>query len=87
MVTNGKVDGPYKDMWHSNKTISLHESLEDGTPAFHSIAALNSAFEGHRKLFGSVTSVAKHTLQSYRMVVQEDVNSFLYRWFTRLQNL
>ncbi|KAL9126019.1 MAG: hypothetical protein Q9175_007987 [Cornicularia normoerica] len=61
MVINGRADGPHEDMWHANKTMSLHEMLEDGTPAFHSIAALNSAFKVHRRLFGSMTSVAKHT--------------------------
>lgn len=61
MVINGKVDGPFEDMWHANKSKSLHEMLEDGTPAFHNIAALNSAFKVHRRLFGSMTSVAKHT--------------------------
>ena len=61
MVINGKTDGPLEDMWHASKGLSLHEMLEDGTPAFHSIAALNSAFKVHRMLFGSMTNVAKHT--------------------------
>lgn len=61
MVINGRVDGPHEDMWHANKSMSLHEMLEDGTPAFHNIAALNSAFKVHQRLFGSMTSVAKHT--------------------------
>lgn len=61
MVINGTVDGFYEDMWHANKNKSLHEMLEDGTPAFHNIAALNTAFKVHRRLFGSMTSVAKHT--------------------------
>lgn len=61
MVVNGRVDGPSEDMWHANESMSLHEMLEDGTPAFHSIAALNSAFKVHQRLFGSMTSVAKHT--------------------------
>lgn len=61
MVINGRVDGPHEDMWHANKSMSLHDILEDGTPAFHSIAALNCAFKVHQKLFGSMTSVAKHT--------------------------
>ena len=61
MVINGKAGGPLEDMWHASKGLSLHEMLEDGTPAFHSIAALNSAFKVHRMLFGSMTNVAKHT--------------------------
>ena len=61
MVINGKADGTLEDMWHASKGLSLHEMLEDGTPAFHSVAALNSAFKVHRMLFGSMTNVAKHT--------------------------
>ena len=61
MVINGRADGPSEDMWHAKKSVLLHEMLEDGTPAFHSIAALNSAFKVHRRLFGSMTMVAKHT--------------------------
>lgn len=54
------VNGPHKDMWHARKSMSIHELLEDGTPAFHSIAALNSAFKVHQGLFGSMAKVAKH---------------------------
>lgn len=61
MVINGKADGPLEDMWHTSKGTSLHEMLEDGTPAFHSIAALHSAFKVHRMLFGSMANVAQHT--------------------------
>ena len=61
MIINGKVNGPGEDMWHAKKSMSLHEMLEDGTRAFHSIAALNSAFKVHRRLFGSMTKVAEHT--------------------------
>lgn len=54
------INGSYEDMWHANKSMSIHEMLEDGTPAFHSITALNSAFRVHQALFGSMTNVAKH---------------------------
>ncbi len=57
MVINGSEDA----MWHARKASQLHEMLEDGTPAFHSIAALRIALETHQRLFGSMTNVSKHT--------------------------
>ena len=60
MVINGYSNG-HKDMdWHAQKSSSLHERLEDGTPAFHSIAALGIAMDVHRQLFGSMANVTKH---------------------------
>ena len=61
MVINGTRNGTNTDAWHAKKSLSLHEMLEDGTPAFHSILALRLALEAHRKLFGSVENVSKHT--------------------------
>ena len=55
------INGSHEDMWHTRKSISIHEMLEDGTPAFHSIAALNSAFKVHCGLYGSMANVANHT--------------------------
>ena len=57
MVINGKQDS----MWYARKASQLHEMLEDGTPAFHSIAALHIALETHQRLFGSMANVSKHT--------------------------
>lgn len=57
MVINGNKDA----MWHARKALQLHDILEDGTPAFHSIAALRIALETHRRLFGSMANVSKHT--------------------------
>ena len=57
MVINGNEDA----MWHARKASQLHDMLEDGTPAFHSIAALHIALETHRRLFGSMANVSKHT--------------------------
>ncbi len=57
MVINGNKDA----MWHARKASQLHEMLEDGTPAFHSIAALRIALETHQRLFGSMANVSKHT--------------------------
>ncbi|KAL8664276.1 MAG: hypothetical protein Q9202_003226 [Teloschistes flavicans] len=46
--------------WHATKQSALHEALEDGTPAFHSIAALNHALDVHKKLYGSMSNVSQH---------------------------
>lgn len=61
MVINGQVGGLGKGGWYAKKTTSLHEMLEDGTPAFHSIIALKVALGVHTKLFGSMTNVSSHT--------------------------
>ena len=55
MVTCGKEN------WHIQKRESLHEQLEDGTPPFHSIMALDGALNVHDRLFGSLRRVASHT--------------------------
>ena len=57
MIINGNED----EMWHVKKASQLHDMLEDGTPAFHSIAALRIALDTHRWLFGSMANVSKHT--------------------------
>ena len=61
MVVNGTKVGTNTDAWHAKKSTSLHEMLEDGTPAFHSILALNLALKVHHRLFGSMDNVSKHT--------------------------
>ena len=60
MVINGINDGAHSEAWHAKKS-SLHEMLEDGTPASHSIVALNLALKTHQRLFGSMENVSKHT--------------------------
>ncbi|KAL8826577.1 MAG: hypothetical protein Q9191_003715 [Dirinaria sp. TL-2023a] len=57
MVING-VGG---DSWHARKTGHLHEALEDGTPAFHSILALKPALEVHRTLYRDMSSISEHS--------------------------
>ncbi|KAH8602850.1 molybdenum cofactor sulfurase [Bisporella sp. PMI_857] len=52
-----------KEQWHAPKTQSLHDSLEDGTLAFHSIISLDAAIETQKKLYGSMDQIAKHTTQ------------------------
>lgn len=49
------------EQWHSKKASSLHSSLEDGTAAFHSILALNSALPAHTQLYGSMSNISRHT--------------------------
>ena len=61
MVINGANDGTNTGAWHAKKSTSLHEMLEDGTPASHSILALNVALKAHQRLFGSMENVSKHT--------------------------
>ena len=50
-----------KEQWHAPKSQFLHERLEDGTLPIHSILALDSAIDVHRRLFGSMLDVAAHT--------------------------
>ncbi|KAH9888211.1 PLP-dependent transferase [Xylariomycetidae sp. FL2044] len=50
-----------KEQWHAPKTQSLHDALEDGTLPIHNIAALDSALDVHRQLFGSLSDVSSHT--------------------------
>lgn len=59
----GTVDMVLTDVnpWHAKKQTSIHERLEDGTLPFHSIIALDSAFETHHRLYGSMHNVASHT--------------------------
>ena len=61
MVINGTGNGTNTDAWHAKKSTSLHETLEDGTPAFHSILALNLALKTHQRLFGSMENISKYT--------------------------
>ncbi|CZR50659.1 probable Molybdenum cofactor sulfurase [Phialocephala subalpina] len=50
-----------KEQWHAPKSQTLHDRLEDGTLAIHSILALDAAIEVHRQLYGSMDQVARHT--------------------------
>ncbi|KAL4893844.1 molybdenum cofactor sulfurase [Aspergillus ambiguus] len=45
--------------WHAKKAC-VHEALEDGTLPFHNIIALDSAFETHARLYGSMDNVSAH---------------------------
>lgn len=61
MVINDTTNGTHTHAWHAMKSTSLHEMLEDGTPAFHSILALSLALKAHQKSFGSMENISKHT--------------------------
>ena len=61
MFINWTNNGIDTDAWHAKKSTSLHETLEDGTPASHSILALHLALKAHQRLFGSLGNVSKHT--------------------------
>ena len=47
--------------WHAKKGSSIHECLEDGTLPFHSIIALDSAFNVHERLYGTMANISSHT--------------------------
>lgn len=49
------------EQWHAKKDASLHDRLEDGTLPFHSIAALGSAFDVHKQLYGAMANISRHT--------------------------
>lgn len=51
-----------EENWHIRKHGTLHEQLEDGTLPIHSIIALQSAMDIHKKLFGPFESVSSHTM-------------------------
>lgn len=53
--------GDLNEAWFARKNTSSHEAFEDGTPAFHSIIALDSALEIHQRLFTSMDHVSRHT--------------------------
>lgn len=55
------INGGGGDSWHARKTGHLHEALEDGTPAFHSILALKPALEVHRILYREMSSISEYT--------------------------
>lgn len=64
--------------WHALKQTSLHERLEDGTPPFHSIIALDSAMRIHRLLYGSMQQISRYT-SALSQVLYEEMSSLVYR--------
>lgn len=53
--------GDPNEAWFARKNTSPHEALEDGTQAFHSIIAIDSALKTHRSLYTSMDHVSRHT--------------------------
>lgn len=49
------------EQWHVKKQNSLHEQHEDGTLPIHNIIALGCALDIHKKLYGSITCISRHT--------------------------
>jgi molybdenum cofactor sulfurtransferase len=49
---------------------SLHDGLEDGTLPFHSILALGGAIDVHRKLYGCMENISRHTQRLVRSLYQ-----------------
>ncbi|KAK9238574.1 pyridoxal phosphate-dependent transferase [Lipomyces kononenkoae] len=50
-----------KTAWHAKKEQTIHDQLEDGTLAFHSIIALGHAFNLHEELYGSMDNISRYT--------------------------
>ncbi|KMU73649.1 molybdenum cofactor sulfurase [Coccidioides immitis RMSCC 3703] len=47
--------------WHAKRNDAVHDGLEDGTLPFHSIVAVHSALDVHKRLYGSMRNVSWHT--------------------------
>ncbi|WEW59498.1 molybdenum cofactor sulfurase family protein [Emydomyces testavorans] len=47
--------------WHAKKDGAIHDGLEDGTLPFHNIVAVHCAIDVHKRLYGSMDNVARHT--------------------------
>ena len=71
------VNGSKNDMWHARKALRIHDMVEDGTPAFHSIATLRIALEIHQRLFGSMGNVSKHTCKLSK-ILHEQMSALLH---------
>jgi molybdenum cofactor sulfurtransferase len=52
---------PKSRPWVVRKEDSLHDRLEDGTKPIRSILALACAIDSHKRLFGGMEQVSKHT--------------------------
>ena len=57
--------------WHARKQSSLHEMLEDGSPPFHTILALDSALDIHKSLYGSMAKISQHTSYLIEILYKE----------------
>ncbi|KAH0556707.1 hypothetical protein GP486_005505 [Trichoglossum hirsutum] len=66
-----------RERWFERKQESLHEQLEDGTLPLHNIIALDSAMDVHRRLYGPMENISKHT---------SVLAKFLYEGLSRLSH-
>jgi molybdenum cofactor sulfurtransferase len=55
------------DSFHAARK-ELHEALEDGTLPFHTILALDAAFNNHARVFGSHVNVSRHAALVTRLM-------------------
>jgi len=53
--------------FHARKVDSIHSHLEDGTSAFHSILALDTAISTHKRLYGSFSNISRHTFSLFQV--------------------
>ncbi|KAL9050122.1 MAG: hypothetical protein Q9162_006828 [Coniocarpon cinnabarinum] len=59
-----------EDQWHVAKTSTVHSALEDGTIPIHNIAAIRTAIDVHRKLYGSFANTSRHTHRLMQRLVE-----------------
>lgn len=69
MVINA-VNNP-DEAWYARKDTSTHEAFEDGTQAFHSILALDSALKIHHRIYKSMDQVSRHTTHLVKILYDE----------------
>lgn len=69
MVINA-VNHP-SEAWRARKETTLHDALEDGTQAFHSIIALGIAIRVHKRIFGSMDNISRYTGGLAKMLHQK----------------
>lgn len=60
-----------KERWHAPKSQFLHERLEDGTLPFHNIIAADIAMTVHKRLYGSMEMVGKHTSSLSKQILHD----------------
>ncbi|KAH8891010.1 PLP-dependent transferase [Thozetella sp. PMI_491] len=65
-----KIDEAGGSAAHGSK-YSIHDGVEDGTLPFHSILALGEAIDVHKRLYGSMDNVSRHTSHLSRRLYLE----------------
>lgn len=54
----------------SSPSYNIHDGLEDGTLPFHSILALGEAIDVHKRLYGSMGNISRHTTRLSRRLYE-----------------